>query len=250
MKKIVLLRHGESTWNKENRFTGWKDVDLTERASRRRARPARLLTEEGFDFDVAFTSVLKRAIRTLGLALEEMDRLWLPVEQGLAPERAPLRRAAGPEQGRDGGEVRRAAGAASGGAATTCRRRRSMPATRATRRATAATRGSPQGELPLTECLKDTVARVLPYWNERIAPRVAAGERVLIAAHGNSLRALVKYLDGMSRRGDRRAEHPDRHPAGLRAGRRAEADPQLLPRRRRTRSRRRSTRSPRQGKAR
>ena len=112
MYKIVLMRHGESTWNQENRFTGWTDVDLTEQGiARSAAQAGELLKEAGFAFDLAYTSVLKRAIRTLWLALDEMDLMWLPVEHSLAPERAPLRRAAGPEQGRDGRQVRRRAGA-------------------------------------------------------------------------------------------------------------------------------------------
>jgi len=197
MKKIVLLRHGESAWNKENRFTGWKDVDLTPKGVEEARAAGRLLAAEGYDFDFTFTSVLKRAIRTLNLALEEMDRLWLPVErdwrlnerhygalQGL--NKAETAAKFGEEQvlvwrrsydirppALDPGDERNAA------------RDRRYDALK-------------PGEVPLTECLKDTVARVVPCWKERIAPRVAKGERLLVSAHGNSLRALIKYFDGMS----------------------------------------------------
>jgi 2,3-bisphosphoglycerate-dependent phosphoglycerate mutase len=197
MKHLVLLRHGESTWNKENRFTGWKDVDLTERGVEEARGAGRLLRREGFDFDFTFTSVLKRAIRTLNLALEELDRLWLPVEKDWHLNE----RHYGALQGLNKAET-----AAKFGEQQVLVWRRSYdtppPALepdderhpgRDRRYAALA-----PGEIPLTECLKDTVARVVPYWNERIAPRVARGERVLVAAHGNSLRALIKHFDGLS----------------------------------------------------
>jgi 2,3-bisphosphoglycerate-dependent phosphoglycerate mutase len=197
MKTLVLLRHGESTWNKENRFTGWTDVDLTEKGVEEARAAGRLLAREGFDFDLAFTSVLKRAIRTLNLALEEMDRLWLPVEKDWRLNE----RHYGALQG-----LNKAQTAAKFGEAQVLAWRRSYdippPALEPSdpRHAASDARYArlPDGSVPLTECLKDTVARVVPYWKEHIAPRVAAGERVLVAAHGNSLRALIKHFDGMS----------------------------------------------------
>ena len=197
MKKLVLLRHGESAWNKENRFTGWKDVDLTEKGVEEARAAGRLLVREGFDFDYCFTSVLKRAIRTLNLALEEMDRQWLPVEKDWRLNE----RHYGALQGLNKAET-----AAKFGEQQVLVWRRSYdvppPALepgdeRNPGRDPRYAKVDP-ARIPLTECLKDTVARVVPYWTERIAPRVAAGERVLVAAHGNSLRALIKYFDGMS----------------------------------------------------
>jgi len=197
MKTLVLLRHGESTWNRENRFTGWKDVDLTDKGVEEARAAGRLLAREGFDFDLAFTSLLKRAIRTLNLALEEMDRLWLPVEKDWRLNE----RHYGALQGLD-----KAGTAAKFGEAQVLAWRRSYdvppPALepgdeRHPARDRRYARLDP-GVLPLTECLKDTVARVVPYWTEHIAPHVAAGDRVLVAAHGNSLRALIKHFDGMS----------------------------------------------------
>jgi 2,3-bisphosphoglycerate-dependent phosphoglycerate mutase len=197
MKRLVLLRHGESAWNKENRFTGWTDVDLTEKGVEEARAAGRLLAAEGFDFDLCFTSVLKRAIRTLNLALEEMDRLWLPTEKDWRLNE----RHYGALQGLNKAET-----AAKFGEEQVLAWRRSYdipppalePADeRHPGRDPRYARLDP-ALIPLTECLKDTVARVVPYWTERIAPRVAAGERVLIAAHGNSLRALIKYFDGMS----------------------------------------------------
>ena len=197
MKKIVLLRHGESAWNQENRFTGWKDVDLTAKGVEEARAAGRLLVAEGYDFDFTFTSVLKRAIRTLNLALEEMDRLWLPVEKDWRLNE----RHYGALQGLNKAET-----AAKFGEAQVMLWRRSYdtppPALEAGDERNAARdpryAALKPGEVPLTECLKDTVARVVPYWLERIAPRVAAGERVLVAAHGNSLRAIIKYFDAMS----------------------------------------------------
>ena len=197
MKKIVLLRHGESQWNKENRFTGWKDVDLTPQGVEEARRAGRTLKAEGYDFDFTFTSVLKRAIRTLQFALEEMDRLWLPIEKDWRLNE----RHYGALQGLNKAET-----AAKYGEEQVLVWRRSYdippPALEPgdERDASRDPRYAKLGRdnVPRSECLKDTVARVVPYWNERIAPRVAAGERVLVAAHGNSLRALIKYLDGMS----------------------------------------------------
>jgi 2,3-bisphosphoglycerate-dependent phosphoglycerate mutase len=197
MKKIVLLRHGESEWNRENRFTGWQDVDLSARGVEEARAAGRMLAQEGHDFDCVFTSLLKRAIRTLNLALEEMDRVWLPVEKDWRLNE----RHYGALTGLDKSET-----AARYGEQQVLVWRRSYdvppPALEpgdarnpASDRRYASLRPS---ELPLTECLKDTVARVVPYWAGRIAPRVAAGDRVLIAAHGNSLRALIKHFDAMS----------------------------------------------------
>ena len=196
MKKLVLLRHGESQWNKENRFTGWKDVDLTAKGVEEARAAGRLLKSEGFELDFTFTSVLKRAIRTLNLALEEMDRLWLPVEKDWRLNE----RHYGALQGLNKAETAAKFGEQQ---VLVWRRSYDIPppalepgderdASRDPRYAKVTDR------VPRTECLKDTVARVVPYWNERIAPRVSAGERVLVAAHGNSLRALIKFLDGMS----------------------------------------------------
>jgi 2,3-bisphosphoglycerate-dependent phosphoglycerate mutase len=197
MKQIVLLRHGESAWNQENRFTGWKDVDLTARGVEEARAAGRLLASEGYDFDIAFTSVLKRAIRTLNFALEEMDRLWIPVEKDWRLNE----RHYGALQGLDKAET-----AAKYGEEQVLVWRRSYdvppPALPEGDERDAARdpryKSLPRDKVPRTECLKDTVERVVPYWKERIAPRVAAGGRVLIAAHGNSLRALIKYFDAMS----------------------------------------------------
>ena len=195
MPKLVLLRHGESVWNRENRFTGWTDVDLSAQGVEEARAAGRLLKAEGCAFDLAHTSVLKRAIRTLHLALEELDQLWLPVHKDWRLNE----RHYGALQGLNKAET-----AAKFGEAQVLAWRRSYdtppPALDAgrcalSRRATRATRAS---AVPRTECLKDTVARVLPYWESAIAPAVRAGKRVLVAAHGNSLRALIKHLDGVS----------------------------------------------------
>ena len=192
--KIVLLRHGESQWNLENRFTGWTDVDLTANGLAEARRAGRLLGAEGFDFDVAFTSVLKRAIRTLWTVLDEMDRMWLPVANSWRLNE----RHYGALQGLNKAET-----AAKYGDEQVLVWRRAyaiapepLPpgdpreSDRDPRYAQV-----PEGRIPRTECLKDTVARVMPYWQETIAPAVRSGKRVLVAAHGNSLRALIKYLD-------------------------------------------------------
>lgn len=195
--KLVLLRHGESDWNRENRFTGWTDVDLSGRGVEEARAAGRLLKAEGYVFDIAYTSVLKRAIRTLWLVLDEMDMVWLPVEKTWRLNE----RHYGALQGLNKAET-----AAKFGENQVLVWRRSYDTP-----PPPLERGDPRhpsndarysvladSELPLTECLKDTVARVLPYWNGTIAPAIRAGKRVLIAAHGNSLRALVKYLENMS----------------------------------------------------
>ncbi len=197
MYKLVLLRHGESTWNRENRFTGWTDVDLSDAGRGEAAAAGRLLAAEGYEFDVAYTSVLKRAIRTLWIVLDELDRMWIPVHRDWRLNE----RHYGALQGLNKAET-----AARHGEAQTKIWRRSYdvappPLTQDDPRHPARDPRyaslAPE-DLPLTECLKDTVARFLPAWHERIAPAVKRGERVLVTAHGNSLRALVKYLDGIS----------------------------------------------------
>jgi 2,3-bisphosphoglycerate-dependent phosphoglycerate mutase len=197
MYKLVLIRHGESTWNLENRFTGWTDVDLTPTGVSQASAAGKLLKAEGWDFDLCYTSVLKRAIRTLWLALDEMDRTWLPVVKDMRLNE----RHYGALQGLNKADM-----AKQYGDEQVLIWRRSYdtppPALEAT---------DPRSErsdrryaevkpeaVPLTECLKDTVARVLPAWNDSIAPSIKSGKRVLIAAHGNSIRALIKYLDGIS----------------------------------------------------
>jgi 2,3-bisphosphoglycerate-dependent phosphoglycerate mutase len=196
MRKLVLLRHGESTWNKENRFTGWTDVDLSERGREEAAESGRLLKEGHYPFDVAYTSVLKRAIRTLWIAQDALDLLWIPVVKSWRLNE----RHYGALQGLNKAET-----AAKHGEAQTKIWRRSYdipppPLTADDPRHPSRDpryRDLSPSELPLTESLKDTVARFLPYWHDTIAPTIASGARVLIAAHGNSLRALVKYLDNV-----------------------------------------------------
>jgi 2,3-bisphosphoglycerate-dependent phosphoglycerate mutase len=194
---LVLLRHGESTWNRENRFTGWTDVDLSERGLAEAAEAGRLLRDEGFTFDLAYTSVLKRAIRTLWIALDALDLVWIPVEKSWRLNE----RHYGALQGLNKAET-----AAQHGEAQTKIWRRSfdIPPPPLTpddpRHPSHDVRYASldPNDLPNTESLKDTIDRFLPYWHDTIAPQIRAGKRVLIAAHGNSLRALVKYLDGMS----------------------------------------------------
>lgn len=195
--RVVLLRHGESQWNKENRFTGWTDVDLSDKGREEARAAGRLLKAEGYSFDFVYTSVLKRAIWTSILALDELDQLWLPVERDWRLNE----RHYGALQGLNKAET-----AAKHGEAQVKIWRRAYaiapPALEATdgrhpARDARYAKLSP-ADLPLTESLKDTVARFLPYWHGSIAPRIKSGERVLIAAHGNSLRALVKYLDDVS----------------------------------------------------
>ena len=197
MYKVVLLRHGESTWNKENRFTGWTDVDLSEKGRGEAKKAGELLRAEGFVFDVAYTSVLKRAIRTLWYALDELDLMWIPTTKAWQLNE----RHYGALQGLNKAET-----AAKFGDEQVLIWRRSYD-TPPPELTTDDERypghdpryaGLGSAELPLTESLKETVARVIPYWNDEIAPAIRAGKRVIIAAHGNSLRALVKYLDDMS----------------------------------------------------
>jgi 2,3-bisphosphoglycerate-dependent phosphoglycerate mutase len=197
MHRLVLLRHGESTWNQENRFTGWTDVDLTEKGCAEGREAGRLIAEQRFDFDIAYTSVLKRALRTLWIALDAMDRLWIPVEKSWRLNE----RHYGALQGLNKAET-----AAKHGEAQVKIWRRSYDIPPPPLDADdprhpggdARYAKLPKDELPLTESLKDTVARFLPYWHGTIAPGIRSGQRVLIAAHGNSLRALVKYLDDVS----------------------------------------------------
>jgi 2,3-bisphosphoglycerate-dependent phosphoglycerate mutase len=197
MYRLVLLRHGESTWNKENRFTGWTDVDLSERGRQEAFEAGRLLKEGGYVFDIAYTSVLKRAIRTLWIALDALDQMWIPVEKSWRLNE----RHYGALQGLNKAET-----AAKHGEAQTKIWRRSydipppplMPDDERHPSRDPRYAGLTATELPLTESLKSTVDRFLPYWQQTIAPEIASGKRVLIAAHGNSLRALVKYLDHMS----------------------------------------------------
>jgi 2,3-bisphosphoglycerate-dependent phosphoglycerate mutase len=194
MHKLVLLRHGESGWNRENRFTGWTDVDLSAQGVEEARAAGRLLKTEGLAFDLAFTSLLKRAIRTLHLALEELDQLWLPVRKDWRLNE----RHYGALQGLNKAEM-----AAKFGEAQVLAWRRSYDTPPpALETSDARYEGSDPRyrgvAVPRSECLKDTVARVLPCWNEVIAPAVRSGQRVLVAAHGNSLRALIKHLDGVS----------------------------------------------------
>jgi len=197
MRKLVLLRHGESEWNRENRFTGWTDVPLSEKGVEEATVAGRLLVKEGFEFDVAFTSVLRRAIKTLWLALEEMDRMWIPVVNSWRLNE----RHYGALQGLNKAETAERHGMEQ---VMLWRRSYDVPPPTLTSDDPRYPGGDPRyasltpEELPLTESLKDTVARFLPYWHETIAPVVASGKRVIIAAHGNSLRALVKYLDAMT----------------------------------------------------
>ncbi len=194
MKKLVLIRHGESTWNRDNRFTGWTDVDLSEKGVEEAHQGGRILAKEGYAFDIAFTSVLKRAIKTLWIVLEEMDLMWIPVHNSWRLNE----RHYGALQGLNKKET-----ADRHGERQVQIWRRSYDI-----RPPALTPDDPRWsgrdpryaglrpeEIPLTECLKDTVERFLPYWHETIAPAVRSGRRVVIVAHGNSLRALVKYLD-------------------------------------------------------
>ncbi len=195
MYKLVLIRHGESTWNLENRFTGWTDVDLTATGVAQAQSAGALLKAEGYDFDVAYTSVLKRAIRTLWLTLDGMDRTWLPVVKDWRLNE----RHYGALQGLNKADM-----AKQYGDEQVLIWRRSYdtppPALEASDpRCERGDRRYPTPEdVPLTECLKDTVARVVPYWESTLAPAIQSGQRVLIAAHGNSIRALIKYLDGIS----------------------------------------------------
>ena len=197
MYKLVLMRHGESQWNLENRFTGWTDVDLTETGREQARRAGELLKEKGFEFDLAYTSVLKRAIRTLWITLDAMDAMYLPVHNSWRLNE----RSYGALQGLNKAET-----AAKFGEEQVLIWRRAYaiapdpiaPDDPRHPRFDARYAKIPASEIPATECLKDTVARVLPFWSESIAPAIRAGRRVLVAAHGNSLRALIKHLDNIS----------------------------------------------------
>ena len=197
MHKLVLLRHGESTWNKENLFTGWTDVDLSEKGLQEAREAGRVLRKEGFVFDVAYTSVLKRAIKTLWLALEEMDLMWIPIHNTWQLNE----RHYGALQGLNKAQTTEKYGEAQ---VKIWRRSYDIPPPALTREDErfpghdARYQNLMLRDVPLTECLKDTVARTLPYWHETIAPAIQAGQRVVVAAHGNSLRGLVKYLDNVS----------------------------------------------------
>ncbi len=197
MYKIVLLRHGESVWNRENRFTGWTDVDLSELGRQEARRAGQLLREGGFAFDTAYTSVLKRAVRTLWMALDELDLMWIPVLNSWRLNE----RHYGALQGLNKAETAAKFGEQQ---VLVWRRSYDVPPPALAADDPRHPRNDPRyaglsaSELPVTECLKDTVARFLPYWNDAIAPAIRRGERIIIAAHGNSLRALVKYLDRVS----------------------------------------------------
>ncbi len=197
MYKLVLIRHGESDWNRQNRFTGWTDVDLSEKGIDEAREGGRVLKREGFVFDVAFTSVLKRAIRTLWIVLDEMDLMWIPVHNSWRLNE----RHYGALQGLNKSETAEKFGE---GQVKIWRRSYDIRPPELTRDDPRYPGRDPRykdlspEDLPLTECLKDTVARFLPYWHETIARVIRTGKRVVIAAHGNSLRALVKYLDNIS----------------------------------------------------
>lgn len=197
MYKVVLLRHGESTWNKENRFTGWTDVDLSKKGVIEAKEAGKVLLESGYTFDIAYTSVLKRAIRTLWLALDEMDLMWIPIINSWRLNE----RHYGALQGLNKSEM-----AEKYGEKQVLVWRRSYD-TRPPELEKSDERYPgfdprynelKEDQIPTSECLKDTVERFLPYWHETIAPTIKSGKKVLIAAHGNSLRALVKYLDNIS----------------------------------------------------
>ena len=197
MYKLVLIRHGESTWNLENRFTGWTDVPLTDTGVAQARQAGRLLREGGYEFDVAYTSVLKRAVWTLWHALDEMERTWLPVQHDWRLNE----RHYGALQGLNKADMAKQFGDEQ---VLVWRRSYDTPPPaleasdpRCERSDLRYARLAP-AQVPLTECLKDTVARVMPFWNERIAPAILGGQRIVVAAHGNSIRALVKYLDGIA----------------------------------------------------
>jgi 2,3-bisphosphoglycerate-dependent phosphoglycerate mutase len=196
MYKLVLIRHGESTWNLENRFTGWTDVDLTPTGVEQAKKAGRLLKAEGFQFDVAYTSVLKRAIRTLYLALDEMDATWLPVVKSWRLNE----RHYGGLQGLNKADMAKQYGDEQ---VLIWRRSYDTPPPVLEANDPRSERSDPRyarldpAQVPLTECLKDTVDRVMPFWNESMAPAIKAGKRIVVAAHGNSIRALVKYLDNI-----------------------------------------------------
>ncbi len=196
MNKLVLIRHGESSWNKENRFTGWTDVDLSEKGRQEASEGGRVLKAEGYVFDVAYTSVLKRAIRTLWMVLDEMDLMWIPVHRGWQLNE----RHYGALQGLNKAETAEKFGEDQ---VKIWRRSYDIPPPPLEASDERHPGRDPRyknlgpDQLPLTECLKDTVARFLPYWHGTIAPAIQSGQRVIVAAHGNSLRALVMYLDNI-----------------------------------------------------
>ena len=197
MHKLVLVRHGESSWNLENRFTGWTDVDLTPTGIEQAKQAGRLLKAEGYEFDLAYTSVLKRATRTLWHCLDEMDRTWLPVVHSWRLNE----RHYGALQGLDKAETARKYGDAQ---VLVWRRSYDTPPPSLEATDPRSERSDIRyaklqaDQVPLTECLKDTVSRVLPFWNESMAPAIKSGKRIVVAAHGNSIRALIKYLDNIS----------------------------------------------------
>jgi 2,3-bisphosphoglycerate-dependent phosphoglycerate mutase len=197
MHKLVLIRHGESTWNLENLFTGWTDVELTPLGVQQAQQAGRLLKAEGFEFDIAYTSVLKRAIWTLWHTLDQMDRTWLPVRNDWRLNE----RHYGALQGLNKAETAKKYGDAQ---VLTWRRSYDTPPPPLEPSDPRSEGKDPRyaslaaGQVPLTECLKDTVARVLPFWNDTIVPSMVAGKRVIVAAHGNSIRALMKHLDQIS----------------------------------------------------
>ncbi|MGB5287804.1 MAG: 2,3-diphosphoglycerate-dependent phosphoglycerate mutase [Ignavibacteriaceae bacterium] len=197
MYKVVLLRHGESTWNKENRFTGWTDVDLSEKGLQEAKKAGQVLKKEGYTFDLAYTSVLKRAIRTLWITLDEMDLMWIPVIRNWRLNE----RHYGALQGLNKAETAQKFGEDQ---VKIWRRSYDIQPPALEKSDERYPGKDPryadltEKELPLTECLKDTVARFVPYWENTIAPSIKEGKKVIIAAHGNSLRALVKYLDNIS----------------------------------------------------
>ena len=197
MHKLVLIRHGESTWNLENRFTGWTDVPLTATGVAQARQAGKLLKEAGFDFDEAYTSVLKRAVWTLWHALDELDRTWLPVQNDWRLNE----RHYGALQGLNKAETARQYGNEQ---VLLWRRSYDVPPPALAVGDARSERADPRyaklqpAQIPLTECLKDTVARVLPFWNQRIAPALHSGQRLVISAHGNSIRAIVKMLDGIA----------------------------------------------------
>lgn len=197
MIKLVLLRHGESVWNRENLYTGWTDVDLSEKGLREAHEAGRLLREDGYVFDVAYTSVLKRAIRTLWITLDEMDLMWIPVYNTWRLNE----RHYGALQGLNKAQTAEQYGEQQ---VKIWRRSYDVPPPSLTKEDPRWPGHDPryqnmdERDIPLAECLKDTVARFLPYWHETVVPALKAGQRVILAAHGNSLRALVKYLDNMT----------------------------------------------------
>jgi 2,3-bisphosphoglycerate-dependent phosphoglycerate mutase len=197
MKKLVLLRHGQSVWNEENRFTGWTDVDLTQRGREEAAEAARLLKSSHCSFDCAFTSVLKRAIRTLWIVLDELDLMWIPVEKSWRLNE----RHYGALQGLNKAETAKRYGADQ---VHLWRRSYDVPPPALTEDDSRCPANDPRyknlakSEQPLTECLRDTVTRFLPYWREALEPALQTGHWPIVAAHGNTLRALVKYLEGIS----------------------------------------------------